>query len=72
MAKISSCSRRELIKKLRHLGFTGPFGGGKHSYMKRDNYKQIIPNPHKSDIDSVLIKEILKQANISEENWINA
>ena len=54
MAKISPCSRRELIKKLKLLGFDGPFGGGKHSYMKKGNYRQIIPNPHKSDIDSDL------------------
>jgi len=31
----SSISRRELIKKLKALGFTGPFSGGKHQFMKK-------------------------------------
>jgi len=72
MPKISPCSRKELIRKLRRLGFEGPFAGGKHSYMKRGSYRQIIPNPHQSDIDSEFIKEILKQAGISSKEWLDA
>lgn len=45
MPKIPPCPRIELIKKLRVLGFEGPFSGGKHSYMRRGRDKQIIPNP---------------------------
>lgn len=70
MLKITPCSRNEMIRKLRHLGFAGPFSGGKHSYMKRGKYRQIIPNPHHSDIDSEFIKEILKQVGISKEEWL--
>lgn len=70
MPKIPPCSRSKMIRNLRQLGFTGPFSGGKHSYMKRGKYRQIIPNPHHSDIDSEFIKEILKQAEISEEDWL--
>jgi len=72
MPKISSCSRIELIRKLHKLGFTGPFSGGKHGYMKRAGYRQIIPNPHGKEISSELVKEILKQANISIEEWMAA
>ncbi|MBF0100980.1 MAG: type II toxin-antitoxin system HicA family toxin [Desulfobacterales bacterium] len=72
MPKIPACSRKELINKLRNIGFSGPFSGGKHSYMKQNNYKQIIPNPHGQNISSELIKEILKQAKISEHDWLNA
>ncbi len=60
MFKITPCSRNEMIRKLRQLGFIGPFSGGKHSYIKRGNYRQIIPNPHYSDIDSEFIKEIIE------------
>jgi predicted RNA binding protein YcfA (HicA-like mRNA interferase family) len=70
MPKVMPCSRSEMIRKLRRLGFIGPFSGGKHSYMKRGNYRQIIPNTHHSDIDSEFIKEILKQAGISKEEWL--
>lgn len=72
MPKIPPCPRIELIKKLRVLGFEGPFSGGKHSYMRRGRDKQIIPNPHGKEISSVLIKEILKQCDISVEEWLNA
>lgn len=71
MAKFPPCSRAELIRKLKALGFDGPYPGGRHSYMKRGSYRQIMPNPHGGQIDSVLVREILKQAGISEEEWLN-
>jgi len=72
MGKIPPCGRVELVRKLKKLGFDGPYPGGRHSYMKRGSYRQIIPNAHGRQIDSVLIREILKQAGISEEDWLNA
>ncbi|HUT69108.1 MAG TPA: type II toxin-antitoxin system HicA family toxin [Desulfatiglandales bacterium] len=72
MPKIPACSRGELIRKLQKLGFTGPFSGGKHSYMKRGKYRQIIPNPHGKEVSSDLVKEILKQANIPVNEWLAA
>jgi len=70
MPEIRPCSRNELIRRLKALGFSGPFSGGRHSYMKRDRYRQIIPNPHGKDISSEFIKELLKQAEISLEEWL--
>jgi predicted RNA binding protein YcfA (HicA-like mRNA interferase family) len=70
MPKIPACSSSDLIRKLKKCGFSGPFSGGKHSYMKRDRYRQIIPNPHGKTISSELIKEILKQANIAVDEWL--
>ena len=70
MPKVSPCSRQELIRKLRRLGFEGPFAGGKNCYMKRGKFRLTIPNPHGSQIDSVLIKEILKQAGITVKEWL--
>jgi predicted RNA binding protein YcfA (HicA-like mRNA interferase family) len=72
MPKIPSASREELIRKLRTFGFAGPFSGGRHSYMKRGQYRQIIPNPHGKDISSELIKEILKQSGIHPTDWLAA
>jgi len=40
--------------------------------MKRGAYRQIIPNPHGKKISSELVKEIMKQANISADDWIVA
>ena len=66
-------SRRELIYKFRRLGFDGPFSGGKHQFMKRGELKIRIPNPHKSqEIHVSLVKEILSQAGIAEEEFDSA
>lgn len=66
----AAISRRKLIKKFRELGYLGPFSGGKHQFMIKGNQKIRIPNPHASgDIHISLLKEILKQAQISDEDW---
>jgi len=69
----SNISRRELLRKFKTLGYEGPFSGGKHQFMKKGQKKIRIPNPHGSgDIDASLIKEILRQAEISNKEWDNA
>jgi len=37
--------------------------------MEKENIRLIIPNPHTGDIDTGLVRRILKQANISPEEW---
>ena len=52
------------------LGYSGPFSGGRHQFMIKGKKKIRIPNPHGAkDIDSSLLKEILKQAEITNEDW---
>jgi len=69
----SVISRRELIRKFRSLGYRGPYSGGKHQFMVKEKKKIRIPNPHKSsDVSISLVKEILRQAKISIEEWDNA
>lgn len=72
MALPAATSRRELIRKFRALGFDGPFSGGRHSFMKRGKQKQRIPNEHAGDIDISLLRIILKQAGISDDEWNGA
>ena len=69
---MNSINRRELIKRLKTLGFSGPYSGGRHSFMKRGPLKVRVPNPHVGDIGISLLKEILRQADISEDEWDNA
>jgi hypothetical protein len=40
-----------LVRKLKEFGFKGPYPGGKHSWMEKENIRLIIPNPHRGDID---------------------
>ncbi|WP_204106349.1 MULTISPECIES: type II toxin-antitoxin system HicA family toxin [Spirulina sp. CCY15215] len=68
----SVIARKELIRKFRALGYTGPYSGGKHQFMTKGELKIRIPNPHKSkDISVGLVKEILRQAGISNDEWDN-
>jgi predicted RNA binding protein YcfA (HicA-like mRNA interferase family) len=61
--------RKDLIYYLRELGFTGPYSGGKHQYMLKDELRLTIPNPHKSDIGKSLLGRILEQGEIDLADW---
>lgn len=60
---------RQFVNKFKELGFNGPYAGGKHLFMVRDSFKIRIPNRHKGDISGALVKEILRQAGISNKEW---
>ena len=64
-------TRNELIYYLRQLGFTGPYAGGKHQFMIKENVRLHIPNPHQGDIGKNLLGKILKQAGIGRDEWEN-
>lgn len=64
-----SISWRKLVQKFRWLGFDGPYSGGRHLFMVKGKLKVRIPNPHHGDISKPLVSEILKQADISDEDW---
>ena len=71
-SRLIPLSRRELIRRLRRLGFEGPFPGSKHDVMARGDDSVVIPNSHRSEAISVdLISKILKQAGISRDEWQN-
>ena len=62
-------SRRDLIRALRSLDFAGPFSGGKHQFMVRDDIVVTIPNPHGKDIGIDLLSRVLRQAGITRRDW---
>jgi predicted RNA binding protein YcfA (HicA-like mRNA interferase family) len=72
MASLAPVSRRELVRKLNKLGFEGPFPGGKHQWMRRDRLRLTIPNTHGAAIDPALVRRVLRQADITIEEWLNA
>ncbi len=67
--RLTPVSRRDLIRRLGILGFIGPRAGSKHEFMQRDRLKIRLPNPHSGDIDPTLLRDILKEADISREQW---
>ncbi|MBW8874636.1 MAG: type II toxin-antitoxin system HicA family toxin [Acidobacteria bacterium] len=72
MTRIGPVSRRELIRRLRRLGFEGPFTGGRHEFMARRDIRLVIPNPHRQEISADLLTRILRQAGVSREEWSSA
>jgi len=69
---VAALSRKDLIRKFRVLGYSGPLSGRKHQFMIKGSQKIRIPNPHVGDITPSLVKEILRQAGISSQEWDNA
>jgi predicted RNA binding protein YcfA (HicA-like mRNA interferase family) len=66
-------SRRELIRRLRKLGFEGPYPGSDHEFMVKDDVYVSIPNPHHGEkIGAELLSIILKEGEISRTEWLSA
>lgn len=70
--RLTPVTRRELIKRLRNLGWDGPFPGGKHQFMVRGAMKLPVPNPHGGVLSVGMVSEILKETEISREDWLSA
>jgi predicted RNA binding protein YcfA (HicA-like mRNA interferase family) len=69
MTRLTPISRRELVQRLRELGFEGPFTGGRHEFMVRGSIRLILPNPHRQEISVDLLSRILRQAGIERDEW---
>jgi predicted RNA binding protein YcfA (HicA-like mRNA interferase family) len=72
MSELNPVSRRELVRKLKSLGFDGPHPGGRHEWMRRGSVRITVPNPHAGDVDPGLIRRILRQADLSVDEWNEA
>ncbi len=69
--RLGPVSRRDFIRRLRALGFDGPYAGGNHEFMLRGDRRLILPNPHRSVIGANLLARLLRQAGISREEWFS-
>ena len=72
MPKLSPIKHKTLVKRLKQFGFEGPFPGGKHLYMIKNEIRLTLPNPHRNEIGIDLLRKILKQTGISPDNFLNA
>ncbi len=44
MSRWTPCKRREFIRRLRQLGFDGPFSGTRHQFMISGDHRLTIPS----------------------------
>jgi len=69
MGKLVPVSRSDLIRRLSMLSFHGPYPGGRHEFLLRGHRRLILPNPHRGDVSVDLLIRLLKQANVSRDEW---
>ncbi len=71
MPRLTPLSAREVIRKLRALGFEGPYAGGRHSRMVHPLTQTVIPSSiHRKDMGVGLIREIIRQAGTTPDEWL--
>ena len=70
MPRLKPVSWRELVQRMRELGFEGPYAGGRHPQMRRGNVTVIIPNLHEDEISVGFLSRLLRQAGITREEWL--
>jgi len=72
MSKLAPERLDQVIRKLRMLGFIGPIPGGTHQRMVNLSTRKIIPLPAhgRKEISVGLIREIIREAGISREQWL--
>jgi len=71
--RLTPVSQKDLIKRLRQLGWSGPVHKSDHPFMlKHDRPPLKVPNPHRGDVSIDLLSRILRQAGISRKEWIKS
>lgn len=69
--RLTPVSQKNLVKRLRSLGWEGPEYRSDHPFMLKDDLPPLkIPNPHSPDISVDLLRRILRQAGISRAEWL--
>lgn len=73
MSRWRPCKRREFIRRLRNLGFDGPFSGTRHQFMVYQHHCLAIPgNPGYSVSQlHMLLREVtgILGREITAEEW---
>ena len=70
MPRLIPVSWNELVRRLHHFGYEGPYRGGKHPYMIKGDIVLTIPNPHRREISVGLLSRLLRQAGIPRKQWL--
>jgi len=69
MPRLTPVSRHQLVRRLKKLGFEGPYTGGRHDFMLRGDIRLILPNPHRGVISVDLLSRLLRQSGVTRKEW---
>jgi len=73
MTRWAPCKRLDFIRRLRKLGFDGPFSGTRHQFMIYEQYRLAIPS--RADYSVPQLRVMLREVediigrSISLEEW---
>ena len=74
MSQWRPCRRRELIRRLRKLGFDGPFSGTRHQFMVYQQYRLAVPSNAEYSVPQlrVLLREVAEilGREITADDWV--
>ncbi len=76
MSRWTPCKRREFIRRLRKLGFDGPFSGARHQFLVFRESRLTIPSNEEYSVPQ--LKMMLREAGlildreISLQDWENS
>jgi predicted RNA binding protein YcfA (HicA-like mRNA interferase family) len=60
MSRWAPCKRRDFIRRLRKIGFDGPFSGTRHQFMVHEQHRLAIPSYVKYSVPQLrmMIQEV--------------
>lgn len=73
MSRWQPCKRRDFIKRIRQLGFEGPYSGTRHQFMVYENHRLAIPSNSEYSVPQLRmmlneIKAILDRS-VTTDEW---
>lgn len=73
MPRLTPLKPADVCRKLRNLGYVGPMPGGRHMRMVHLQTGKIIPLPMHGgrDVSVGLLREIIREAGITLEEWFD-
>ncbi len=73
MSRWSPCKRQEFIRRLRKLGFDGPFSGTRHQFLVYQQQRLTIPSNSEYSVPQLrmMLREVetIIERTISAEEW---
>ncbi len=75
MSQWQPCKRRLFIKRLRKLGFDGPYSGSRHHFMVFENHRLSVPSNAEHSVPQLkmMINEVesIIDRSLSADEWNN-
>ena len=67
------CKRREFIRRLKNIGFAGPFSGTRHQFMTLEEHRLAIPSNSEYSIPQLrfMLREVenILGRKITSDEW---